>query len=102
MLRPVLACLLVASSLGPAAAEEPLANLLGKLAPASVPQGSVEVMSWIERDGDVPELVVTLVPRGYHPCAAVHGYELYYLNVMAGPKRTWKFHNEPRHAWLLS
>jgi 5-deoxy-glucuronate isomerase len=48
-------------------------------------------------DGDV-----TLVPKGYHPCAAVHGYELYYLNVMAGPKRTWKFHNEPRHAWLLA
>lgn len=48
-------------------------------------------------DGDV-----TLVPRGYHPCAALHGYELYYLNVMAGPKRTWKFHNEPRHAWLLA
>ena len=64
MLQPVLACLLVASSLGPAAAEEPLANLLGKLAPASVPQGSVEVMSWIERDGDAPELVVTLVPKG--------------------------------------
>jgi 5-deoxy-glucuronate isomerase len=47
-------------------------------------------------DGDV-----TLVPRGYHPCAAIHGYDLYYLNVMAGPKRTWKFHNEPAHAWLL-
>jgi len=47
-------------------------------------------------DGDV-----TLVPRGYHPCAAIHGYDLYYLNVMAGPKRTWKFYNEPAHAWLL-
>jgi 5-deoxy-glucuronate isomerase len=47
-------------------------------------------------DGDV-----TLVPRGYHPCATIHGYDLYYLNVMAGPKRTWKFHNEPEHEWLL-
>ena len=47
-------------------------------------------------DGDV-----TLVPRGYHPCAAIHGYDLYYLNVMAGPKRTWKFHNAPEFAWLL-
>jgi 5-deoxy-glucuronate isomerase len=47
-------------------------------------------------DGDV-----TLVPRGYHPCATLHGYDLYYLNVMAGPKRTWKFHNEPAHEWLL-
>ena len=47
-------------------------------------------------DGDV-----TLVPRGYHPCAAIHGYDLYYLNVMAGPKRTWRFFNAPQHAWLL-
>jgi 5-deoxy-glucuronate isomerase len=44
---------------------------------------------------------VTLVPRGYHPCAAIHGYDLYYLNVMAGPKRIWKFHNDPAHEWLL-
>lgn len=47
-------------------------------------------------DGDV-----TLVPRGYHPCAATHGYDLYYLNVMAGPKRTWRFHNAREHEWLL-
>ncbi|MEX6507549.1 5-deoxy-glucuronate isomerase [Jiella sp. M17.18] len=44
---------------------------------------------------------VTLVPKGYHPCAATHGYDLYYLNVMAGPVRTWKFHNEPDHEWLV-
>ncbi|MCA0432155.1 MAG: 5-deoxy-glucuronate isomerase [Proteobacteria bacterium] len=47
-------------------------------------------------DGDV-----VLVPKGYHPCAAIHGYDLYYLNVMAGPVRTWKFHNAKEHAWLL-
>jgi 5-deoxy-glucuronate isomerase len=47
-------------------------------------------------DGDV-----TLVPKGYHPCATVHGYDLYYLNVMAGPVRTWKFHNAKEHEWLL-
>ena len=47
-------------------------------------------------DGDV-----TLVPKGYHPCAATHGYKLYYLNVMAGPKRAWRFHNAEEHAWLL-
>jgi 5-deoxy-glucuronate isomerase len=47
-------------------------------------------------DGDV-----TLVPRGYHPCAAAHGYDLYYLNVMAGPRRIWRFHNDPAHEWIL-
>lgn len=50
----------------------------------------------VVEDGDV-----TLVPKGYHPCAAIHGYDLYYLNVMAGPKRTWKFYNAPEHEWLL-
>ena len=44
---------------------------------------------------------VVLVPRGYHPVGAAHGYDLYYLNVMAGPKRTWRFHNDPAHAWLV-
>jgi 5-deoxy-glucuronate isomerase len=47
-------------------------------------------------DGDV-----VMVPKGYHPCAACHGYDLYYLNVMAGPKRTWKFHNAAEHEWLM-
>ncbi len=47
-------------------------------------------------DGDV-----TLVPKGYHPVGTMHGYDLYYLNVMAGPVRTWKFHNAVEHEWLL-
>lgn len=28
---------------------------------------------------------VVMVPRGYHPVAAIAGYNSYYLNVMAGP-----------------
>ena len=30
---------------------------------------------------------VVLVPKGYHPCGVSYGYEMYYLNVMAGPIR---------------
>ena len=48
-------------------------------------------------DGDV-----VLVPRGYHPVGAPHGYNLYYLNVMAGPRRQWIFHNDPTHEWMLA
>ncbi len=44
---------------------------------------------------------VVMVPKGYHPVGAAHGYELYYLNVMAGPKRVWKFTTEPAHQWLV-
>lgn len=43
---------------------------------------------------------VTLVPRGHHPCAAPYGYDLYYLNVMAGPRRAWRFQNDPDHDWI--
>jgi len=41
-------------------------------------------------DGDV-----TLVPRGHHPCGAPYGFEMYYLNVMAGPLRKWRFVPDP-------
>ena len=44
---------------------------------------------------------VVMVPRGYHPVVVPYGYDSYYLNVMAGPKRTWKFHNAVEHAWML-
>ncbi len=44
---------------------------------------------------------VVMVPRGYHPVCAPYGYELYYLNVMAGPSRQWIFKNDPQHEWML-
>lgn len=44
---------------------------------------------------------VVLVPRGYHPVVMPHGYQGYYLNVMAGPKREWRYKNDPAHEWLL-
>jgi 5-deoxy-glucuronate isomerase len=46
-------------------------------------------------DGDV-----VLVPRGYHPVGAPHGFDLFYLNVMAGPVREWRFTMSPDHAFL--
>jgi 5-deoxy-glucuronate isomerase len=47
-------------------------------------------------DGDT-----VLVPAGYHTVSAPPGYDLYYLNVMAGPVREWKFKNDPDHEWLF-
>jgi 5-deoxy-glucuronate isomerase len=44
---------------------------------------------------------VVMVPRGYHPVVVPHGYDSYYLNVMAGPKRLWVFRNDPAHEWIL-
>lgn len=44
---------------------------------------------------------VVVVPKGYHPVGVPHGYDLYYLNVMAGPTRKWVFKNDPAHEWII-
>jgi len=52
------------------------------------------------RTGDV-----ALVPFGYHgPAVAAPGYDLWYLNVMAGPdpERVWAITDDPAHAWVRS
>ncbi len=43
-----------------------------------------------------------LVPHGWHgPTMAAPGYDLYYLNVMAGPgERAWRACDDPCHAWI--
>ena len=44
-----------------------------------------------------------LVPHGWHgPSMAAPGYDLYYLNVMAGPERVWRFTVDPDHRWLMN
>jgi 5-deoxy-glucuronate isomerase len=43
---------------------------------------------------------LVLVPRGYHPVGSPHGFDLYYLNVMAGPVRQWRFTMAASHAFL--
>ncbi|MCU4654361.1 5-deoxy-glucuronate isomerase [Roseibacterium sp. SDUM158016] len=45
---------------------------------------------------------LVLVPRGHHPCAAPYGVEMYYLNVMAGPRRAWRFQTHPAYERLLA
>jgi len=49
------------------------------------------------RSGDV-----VLIPHGWHgPSMAVPGYDMYYLNVMAGPgERAWRICDDPAHAWI--
>ncbi|CAM3599967.1 5-deoxy-glucuronate isomerase [Erysipelothrix urinaevulpis] len=56
---------------------------------------SVDEVFVVEHDSAV------LVKEGYHPVAVPPGYDLYYLNVMAGPTRTWKFYNDPYFEHLI-
>ena len=71
------------------------------------PQGYALQRVYTE-DGSLDETMVikdrsvVLVPKGYHPVGTAYGYDLYYLNVMAGPKRTWKFYTQQEHRWLLT
>ena len=46
---------------------------------------------------------VVLIPHGWHgPSMAAPGYDMYYLNVMAGPgaERAWRVTFDPAHAWV--
>ena len=64
---------------------------------SSGPDRQIDVCAEV-RAGDV-----VLVPYGYHgPSMAAPGYDMYYLNVMAGPgeERVWRFCDDPAHAWV--
>jgi len=62
----------------------------------SSPGRPVDLLAEV-RSGDV-----VLVPYGWHgPSMAVPGYDMYYLNVMAGPgERRWLICDDPAHAWV--
>ncbi|MFJ2620381.1 5-deoxy-glucuronate isomerase [Glutamicibacter sp. NPDC087344] len=80
----------------------------GMPAPAATdPMGYARVYASDERPIDVNTEVrtgdVVLVPYGWHgPAMAAPGYDLYYLNVMAGPGRVrdWLISDDPHHGWI--
>ncbi len=47
------------------------------------------------RDGEL-----VLVPEGYHPVVAAHGYNVYYLNALAGSMRSMAATDDPDYAWV--
>jgi 5-deoxy-glucuronate isomerase len=46
-------------------------------------------------DGDV-----VVVREGYHPFVTAYGYDAYYLNVLAGSRRSMAATDDPRYADL--
>jgi 5-deoxy-glucuronate isomerase len=61
------------------------------------PGHDIDVLAEV-RTGDV-----VLIPHGWHgPSMAAPGYDLYYLNVMAGPgdERAWRISDDPAHGWV--
>ncbi len=49
----------------------------------------------IVRDGEL-----VLVPEGYHPVVAAHGYNVYYLNALAGSAHSMAASDDPAYAWV--
>ncbi len=47
------------------------------------------------RDGEL-----VLIPEGYHPVVAAHGYDVYYLNALAGSARSMAASDDPAYAWV--
>ena len=75
------------------------ADAFGAFATYSSSAGEIETRALV-RSGDIAR-----VPYGYHgPAAAAPDYDLYYLNVMAGPgpERAWLFSDDPSQAWIRS
>lgn len=42
-----------------------------------------------------------LVPRGYHPVVAGHGYNVYYLNFLAGSDQSLANTPDPQQVWIF-
>ena len=49
----------------------------------------------------VCDCVVILVPKGHYSCGAPYGFDMKYLNVMAGPMRKWRFKLDPAVEWIV-
>lgn len=43
---------------------------------------------------------LVLVPEGYHPVVAAPGYNVYYLNALAGSARSMAASDDPDYAWV--
>ena len=44
---------------------------------------------------------VVMVPKGYHPVSAGHGYDIYYLNFLAGSDQSLANTPDPDHDWIF-
>lgn len=43
---------------------------------------------------------VVMVPKGYHPVAAAHGYNVFYLNFLTGSDQSLANTDDPDHKWV--
>src|SRR5699024_4271363 len=77
--------------------EDASGGAFGMFSSYSSPAGVIDINAMV-CTGDI-----ALVPFGYHGLAvAAPGYDVYYLDVRAGPatERIWLINDDPAHAWV--
>ncbi len=70
---------------------------LGFMRTSSSPGHEIDILE------EVHDRDTVLVPYGWHgPCVAAPGYDMYYLNIMAGPghERAWLISDHPDQTWV--
>ena len=70
-------------------------------------EGGYAIQQVYTGDGSLNELMqvrtndIVLVPKGYHPVVAAHGYNCYYLNFLAGSDQSLANTPDPDHKWIF-
>ncbi len=68
--------------------------------------GGWAIQRTYERDGSIDRLMpvrhgdLVIMDRGYHPFVATPGYDAYFLNALAGDRRTMAASDDPDLAWV--
>ncbi len=69
-------------------------------------QGAYAIQQVYTKDRSLDEIVrarhndVVLIPRGFHPVVAEHGFHCYYLNFLAGTDQCLANTTDPDHEWI--
>ncbi len=68
--------------------------------------GAYAIQQVYTKDRSLDEIVrarhndVVMIPRGFHPVVAEHGFHCYYLNFLAGTDQSLANTTDPDHEWI--
>lgn len=68
--------------------------------------GAYAIQQIYTKDKSIDEIVrakhndVVLIPKGFHPVVAAHGFHCYYLNFLAGSDQCLENTTDPDHKWI--
>ena len=71
-------------------------------------QGAYAIQQVYTQDRSLNEIVkaqhddVVMIPKGYHPVVAAHGFHCYYLNFLAGTDQCLENTTDPDHEWIYN